>query len=325
MSIEYIQNFPYACIDKQNFVTDEQIQNLAKTDSGLQGAKLSSAYKNLKAAFKVKSLWNTDQYPVLNVSFLDGTPEQQAWVKTVIDKNLQPLITKFKFNWGVDPQQSHIRISFKLPGQAWSVLGNEALNIPKNQPTMNLGWLDNNVSFGSEKFKNTGQVVMHEFGHAIGMIHEHQNPKGNPIKWNKQKVSEDLKRTNGWSQEQIDHNMFAKYGDYELCEEAKKNQNMYEIKNYCLGEIVNGSTYDIFSIMNYMFPTTWIEGGIGQIPANTVYSDMDKKWIKKYYGDGITETFINLDNLKNNTTGYDVCGLLLIVIYLVLYILIRKN
>ena len=41
--------------------------------------------------------------------------------------------------------------------------------IPLNQATMNLGWQDEGV-------------VLHEFGHTLGFIHEHQNPEGG-IQW----------------------------------------------------------------------------------------------------------------------------------------------
>jgi hypothetical protein len=33
-----------------------------------------------------------------------------------------------------------------------------------------------------------GRVILHEFGHALGAEHEHQNPNGNPLIINKEKV-----------------------------------------------------------------------------------------------------------------------------------------
>ena len=31
-------------------------------------------------------------------------------------------------------------------------------------------------------------TIIHEFGHALGMIHEHQNPLNNSLQWNTDKV-----------------------------------------------------------------------------------------------------------------------------------------
>src|SRR3546814_1258342 len=64
---------------------------------------------------------------------------------------------------------------------------------------MNFGWLDQGV-------------VQHEFGHMIGMIHEHQNPRDNPIQWDKPAVNAALGGPpNNWDQDTIDHNMYTKY------------------------------------------------------------------------------------------------------------------
>src|SRR3546814_11299975 len=64
---------------------------------------------------------------------------------------------------------------------------------------MNFGWLDQGV-------------VQHEFGHMIGMIHEHQNTRDNPIQWDKPAVNAALGvPPNNWDQDTIDHNMYTKY------------------------------------------------------------------------------------------------------------------
>jgi hypothetical protein len=50
--------------------------------------------------------------------------------------------------------------------------------VPFNQATMNLGFLD-------------GGTAAHEFGHAIGLAHEHSSPAGG-MEWNKPVVLRDL-------------------------------------------------------------------------------------------------------------------------------------
>ncbi|MGH8550794.1 MAG: M12 family metallopeptidase, partial [Methylococcales bacterium] len=91
-----------------------------------------------------------------------------------------------------------IRISYDSSDGAWSFIGTDASSIPANQPTMNLGFLD-------------GGTAAHEFGHAIGLAHEHQNPAGG-IEWNEEVVLRDLSGPpNSWTPKQIRHNVLEKY------------------------------------------------------------------------------------------------------------------
>ncbi|MDC3333051.1 hypothetical protein OAV62_02310 [bacterium] len=306
--------FSYPCIDKypqhKEFITNEQTLRMAqrRLKSGKLQSNINTEFKKLKAAFIVNTIWKPDAYPILKIAFMDGSEKQKSWVKKIIGEHLEPHMSKIKFEWNSPPNQSHIRISFKLPGQAWSMIGNEANMIPKSEPTMNLGWLDDDTQFNNEMLKNTGMVVLHEFGHAIGMIHEHQNPKDNPIKWNHPVVYAELKKTNGWDQQMVDNNMFKKYGDYELCQTAKQEEDIIRRKldteNYCQGQLINGSTYDVTSVMHYFYPQTWIKEGPGKIPVNLEYSTLDKKWIRKFYGD--PEKFIKTVSVETDAGTEDV-------------------
>ena len=47
---------------------------------------------------------------------------------------------------------------------------------------MNYGWFDSETT--DDEYR---RVVLHEFGHALGLAHEHQSP-GVAIPWNEQKV-----------------------------------------------------------------------------------------------------------------------------------------
>ena len=79
---------------------------------------------------------------------------------------------------------AEIRISFLQPG-SWSYIGVDALLILPDQPTMNFGWFTADTS--DEEYH---RVVLHEFGHALGCIHEHQNPGQGGIPWNEEAVIE---------------------------------------------------------------------------------------------------------------------------------------
>lgn len=130
---------------------------------------------------------------------------------------------------------------------------------------MNLGFLD-------------GGTAAHEFGHAIGLAHEHQNPAGG-IQWNEQIVIREMaKSPNLWDEKTTRHNILRKYS----------------------AEQLNGTAFDPESIMLYFFPSSWTLNGIGT-KANDVLSRIDKEFIagaKMYPKTGGTTS--NATELKVN-------------------------
>ena len=272
------------CIDVyppgKKYVSDMELAVSAGVHPSVAENLHPAVQQKLRAAFLTSNLWplatqdpkTKEWIPYhLNVYFMDGTDEQKTWVRTVIQKNLEPLVPGLKFCWVNAPKTSnftpcvptkdvdikHIRVSFKQKGAAYSQIGKASIQVPDDQHTVNLGWIDDDTDYDNITYRGTGQVVMHEFGHAMGMIHEHENPINNPICWNKACVSCVLSGPpNQWDQQMIDHNMFQKYS---------KNQ-------------INGSTYDPLSIMEYFFPRSWVACG-PNLRKNTTYSEMDKKWL----------------------------------------------
>lgn len=78
--------------------------------------------------------------------------------------------TKLPFRVTVDRQNSDIRVSvYQLQSGYRSLIGNSAKDHP-GQTTM---WLEN---IGSKSEKEFRRLVLHEFGHALGLEHELQNP-----------------------------------------------------------------------------------------------------------------------------------------------------
>ena len=55
-------------------------------------------------------------------------------------------------------------------GGCWSKTGTDALSVPKSEPTMRIGPLSR---LGLHFMKS---IVTHEFGHVLGLQHEHQRP-----------------------------------------------------------------------------------------------------------------------------------------------------
>ena len=69
-------------------------------------------------------------------------------------------------------------ICYTITGQgSWSYLGTDATRVPKESFTMNLGYVDR-------------PTVLHEFGHSLGLIHEHQSPFPGGFEWNREEVRE---------------------------------------------------------------------------------------------------------------------------------------
>jgi len=119
-------------------------------------------------------------------------------------------------------ETAQIRISFTNNG-SWSYVGTQYTSVPHDKATMNFGW-----SLTTNYGKRT---ALHEIGHAIGLIHEHQNPSSG-IKWNKQKVYEYFRGPpNEWNDEDIEVNILKQYSPWD----------------------VKGTIWDKDSVMHYEF------------------------------------------------------------------------
>ena len=205
-----------------------------------------------KAALVKEARWNSSD--VITVSFLDGDPALQEKVKNVAQAWTVPGMANLTLDFRND-NNTLVRISFKYSG-SWSVIGTTCRQITDHsQPTMNFGWLTRD-----SKDDEIRRVVLHEFGHALGLIHEHQNP-GGAIKWNKDAVIRDLSGPpNNWSLDVINHNMFEPY--------AKSETNF--------------TALDPSSIMMYPLPSSWTLDGFS-VGLNSDLSATDRKFIRTEY------------------------------------------
>lgn len=200
-------------------------------------------------ALVTRKLWKPGM--TIRVRFLDGDP--------VIQQRLQPFAhvwsqyANLKFDFGNDPD-AEIRISFKQRG-SWSYIGTDCLGIPKNQATMNFGWLTRATDDAEYS-----RVVTHEFGHAIGCIHEHQNPAA-AIPWDKPVVYRYYAGPpNNWTKEQTDVNLFQTYA---------RDQTQF-------------SAFDPQSIMLYPIPNEFTIGDF-EVGWNTALSATDKQFVGTIY------------------------------------------
>jgi hypothetical protein len=206
-----------------------------------------------RAALDKRAKWDTN---IVNVAFLDGDPSVHERVKPVAKEWCGKDMANIRFIFVKDPKDADIRISFRYAG-SWSVLGKTAREIlPKTEATMNYGWLTPKSTDDELR-----RVVLHEFGHALGLIHEHQNP-GGTIPWNKPQVIRDLSGPpNNWNATTIEHNMFEVYD---------KSQTQF-------------TDVDPTSIMMYPIPRNWVTDPKYAAGLNTGLSKNDRNFIRKQY------------------------------------------
>ena len=218
---------PHVCFDR---ILPRELMRRQPTTPGRGG--------RTRAISPIGKTWMNGS--TLHVRFVGGSAaqrakaqEQASWWETVAN-------LKFVFD---DAPNADIRIAFDAGDGAWSYIGTDCRSIPLNEATMNLGFLD-------------GGTAAHEWGHAIGLAHEHQNPAGG-ILWNEAVVIREMaKSPNFWDAETTRHNILQRYR----------------------ADQINGTTFDPKSIMLYFFPAEWTTNGIGT-EANEVLSAMDRQFV----------------------------------------------
>lgn len=179
----------------------------------------SQAANNTKGALLRGAKW--DIGATITVRFLEGSPTLRKRVEAVAKEWAAAAYINFDFR---NKGPTHIRIAFAQGQGSWSHLGTLCKKIPEPEPTMNYGWLTDASSDAEVR-----RVVLHEFGHAIGFIHEHQNSDGG-IKWNKPAVIKDLSGPpNNWDEKTIENNMFKFYQDLDTTKIDPKSIMMYPI------------------------------------------------------------------------------------------------
>ena len=136
---------------------------------------------------------------------------------------------------------------------------------------MNFGW----VTGAAADLTEDRAVILHEFGHALGLGHEHQSPIGG-IKWNAEQVYKELGGSpNFWNKQTVDRNVLIPY-----------NSNQ-----------VIGTQLDPRSIMMYPIPASWTLDGFSA-GFNSILSELDKSFIASVYQ---KTTDVDEPSIYNNT------------------------
>ena len=202
-----------------------------------------------RMATEIDKEWKTGRR--LTVGFMGG----QKTVKDRVIRHAKMWMdyANIELDFKSTKKPADIRIAFKDDG-SWSAVGTQCLSMDSAEPTMNFGWLTPTLDD-----LEYNRVVLHEFGHALGCIHEHERPD-NGIPWDKPKVYAYYKQSDGWSKEEVDEQVFSKYDISQI----------------------RANKLDKKSIMMYAVPNSLTKGDY-EIGWNNGLSEADKKFIAKLY------------------------------------------
>jgi hypothetical protein len=215
--------------------------------------QLTSSPARGRGALLLASRWPVDSE--IRISFLDGDSTLQERVKPFAEQWLGKTGARLAFRWA-PPGLTDIRISFRYSG-SWSLLGTGCRDEKRpEQPTMNFGWLKPDSTDDDVR-----GVVLHEFGHALGLIHEHMSPFA-AIPWDREAVIAELSGPpNKWDRATIESNMFKLYEKEE----------------------VRATPFDLLSVMLYPIKRRWTQGGVLATWPHNELSEQDIAIIRDVY------------------------------------------
>ena len=183
----------------------------------------------------------------LTVSFSkDVHPLMQAATVGVAREWTRHANIRFDLTFG----QGDIRVGTNSPGN-FSHVGRYAKSVPAGEPTMNLSVLREHTSLEAAR-----RVILHEFGHALGLGHEHLHSESR-IPWDRAKVFAAYRKA-GWSDEKIERALFADPA------------------------VTDASTYDPQSVMHYPVDNRLTKGDF-ELRAGQRLSDGDIALISQLY------------------------------------------
>ncbi|KAK7962943.1 zincin [Apiospora aurea] len=183
------------------------------------------------------------------VRFLNGSDEEKELVKSLVKKHVHTLgiPIRFKFMPNSYTGPSTIRIKFVSSGNSKSKVGLWAMDRNAHDTTMTLNLAS------TEDPARKQRSILHEFGHALGLQHQHQHPDSG-IQWDEAALKRRVQR---------DKAIKSQYVDRIPCPVSEP--------------------YDKHSIMHYRVAVRDTLNLTKPVPRKYVFSKGDKARLKKMY------------------------------------------
>jgi hypothetical protein len=216
--------------------------------------------------------WRTGQ--AITVCFKSGTVEAQKRVVRVAREWMQYANVVFDFEEGGMPRRCRgdghedVKIDFIDNKGWWSAYGTVSR---QRDPSMNLQFL----GVDTPRYVNAQpvpelelrRIILHEFGHALGMMHEHQSPNGGcdaEINWD---AAYQMGTKMGWDREMVNAQM----------------RQLTDVEEF------NLTAVDRRSIMHYSLAPELFRLGRNSrcwVPENYDLSEQDKQFMASIYPRG---------------------------------------
>jgi hypothetical protein len=206
---------------------------------------------------------------MLNACFFDG---EERWKEFFVEvSKVWTTGTSLVIDFGPAPsystcnktKPSDIRISFADPsGGAWSFVGTDSRRYHRDQPSLNIDY-PQGKSWDLIDKKEFAHLILHELGHALGLVHEHQSPEANcngEFDWPKVYA---VFAAYGWSKKMVDDNL-----------RTLKSRRL------------RTSPYDKASIMHYYYQPNLFKRGTSSscyVGHNLDLSATDRQMVQKAY------------------------------------------
>jgi hypothetical protein len=290
----------YVC-SKEPFIFKTQMSRICKSNYREKPEEkfAQDARPRFRAQALISKIW-PDNFTSLSVGFSDTGYSAGAHrmpfatavniVKEVLRREYTG-VCGLEFVFGETFRNCHIRVTFDPTLGSWSCVGADSIH-NMEEPSMNLAWLDDESS------------IIHEFGHALGLVHEHLTDKF-PYVFDRDHIIEDLSGPpNSWSQDEIELNVFNILKDSEIS--------------------AMSSAYDKDSVMGYSFPESFfVNGPVGGIERGRKLSDLDKSTLAKLYP--IPSVLIVHTAAKNSSVYYVLIPVCVVIAITVLIAMQRRR
>jgi hypothetical protein len=187
----------------------------------------------------------------ITVGFTNGN--QELHDKVIETVRIWENYANIKFDFETSDSVPNLRVHFEDVMND-SKIGADSVTYPEEEPTIR--FLSLNSSSSEEDF---GKYALHEFGHALGLIHEHFHPEVS-INWDKKKLSDYYMRNFNYTKRECENNLFRPY---------LRNQLQF-------------SGFDPASLMMYPIPGSCTFDGI-EYSQGSQLTDIDKEFIASIY------------------------------------------